>query len=45
MNGSMEEWKIGLELEQLCELALSLGQDPEVIRKVKAKETHPIVLL
>jgi hypothetical protein len=40
----LEDWKIGPLVEQDYELALALGQDESIVRRVKAREMHPVML-
>ena len=40
----MDDWKIGPVSEHDCEVALALGQDEDVVRKVKAGQMHPVML-
>ena len=40
----MEDWEAGWDAERVCELALALGQDPALVRRVKAGEAHPVML-
>ena len=40
----MEDWKTEQTADQEYDLALALGQDPEIVRLVKAGKIHPVML-